>query len=79
MTMKRVLYLQVALVMLSISFFVMGVETISEVAYRVATANTDLPKKSGPCSLEEKVVIGFAGCTMLETVSDLNKQVVLDD
>ena len=65
--------------MLSISFFVMAVGTISQVAYRVATANTDLPKKSGPCSLQEKVVIGFAGCAKLETVSDLNKQVALDD
>jgi hypothetical protein len=72
-TMSKLIYLYMPIVLLSSSFLVMGSGTVSKVATKVVATNTDLQTVSSLCTLQEKVVIGFAGCNMIVTVATLDK------
>jgi len=71
--MSKLIYLDMAIVLLSFSFLVLGNATASKVATKVVATNTDLQTVSSLCTLQEKVVVGFAGCNMIVTVATLDK------
>lgn len=72
-TMNKVPYLQVVLLVLSLCFLVVGTREFSQLATEVAAANSDPQSIVPACTLSNRIILGAAGCIMTVTVATLNK------